>query len=433
MAGSEQISLILLRGKARASAPDPKGLTAIDAFMAYGTWNDEIATALAGAYAAEWISDPARDATERFFLALMKRDLTAAAALLAQGVSVDQEGFHGRTPLVGAAAHGDLEVMKFLLDRGADPAREDRNGVNALDAAVRAGRNDAAALLLPLMSAGPHSPKERMLRQAAFGGNAVLARDLLEQGVSPDATDRDGQAPLYYAAAMGHADIVAMLLAREVIVDRTGSNAANGSRDTAAVAACKAGHGDVVELLIARGARVKWLDALTGASRYLRPEITKIFLAHAGADEKKENGRGFLIMAANAGDLESVKLLLAGGIKPDAESWGGLTALEAAVGHDWYSGHPDVARLLVESGAPPDSPAYAGPVLWVAAEKGYTDVVKAMLARGVDVNAKAEDGTTALRAAAVEDHPLIVKLLAAKGAKSPLAPPELEFLYEELK
>jgi uncharacterized protein len=86
--------------------------------------------------------------TERFSLALMKRDLAAAAALIAQGAQVDQTGSDDRTPLMGAAAHGDLEVMRFLIDKGANPAREGVNDLSALDVAVRAGHDDAAALLL---------------------------------------------------------------------------------------------------------------------------------------------------------------------------------------------------------------------------------------------------------------------------------------------
>jgi hypothetical protein len=39
----------------------------------------------------------------------------------------------------------------------------------------------------------------------------------------------------------------------------------------------------------------------------------------------------------------------------------------------------------------------------------------------------------ALRVAATQDHPLIVKMLIARGAKSEIAPPELEYLYQVLK
>jgi ankyrin repeat protein/HEAT repeat protein len=429
MPGSEEISLFLLVNGANASVPNPKGVTAIDVFMAYGTWNDEIVKALDAAHAAGKMTDPSREATERLFLALMKRDLAAAATLLAQGAQLDRGGADDRTPLMGAAAHGDLEVMKFLLDKGADPAREG-GGVSALDAAVSAGRSDAAALLLSLLPRSP-DPKERMLRGAARAGNVEMVRTLLEQGVNPDVTGRTGLAPLFFAASAGKADVVEMLLKGNVMIDRTGST---GSTDTAATAACQGGYGDVVDRLIARGAKVSWLNALTGSPRNVRREVTRIFCAHASVEEKKgDTGRGFLVRAVLNGDIEAVKLLLASGIKPDATTWGGHTALGAAVGPNWYDGFPHIARFLVESGAPLDSPAFLGPSLWVAASKGYTEVVKAMLARGADANVAGDDGTSALRAAAVADHPLIVKLLIAKGATSPLAPPEMEYLYEELR
>jgi ankyrin repeat protein/HEAT repeat protein len=428
VAGSQEISLFLMRQGAKAVVPDPNGFTAIDALMAYGNWNNQIADALGAAYRAASLTDRSRDLTERFLLALMKRDLDAAAALLAQGAPVDWAGFDRRTPLMGVAAKGDAEAMKLLIDHGASPMREDKNGVNALDAAIRAGRNEAAALLLPLMPKSP-DPRERMLRQAAFAGNADLARTLLGQGVNPDATNRDGVAALFYAAAMGHADIVSLLLDRNVMIERTGST---GSSDTAAVAACKEGHWDVVEMLLARGAKMSWLNALTRSPRNLRFEMTKRFLAHGGTADK-ETARGFLVLAAGAGDLQTVNLLLASGVTPDSTPWGGLTALGAALGHDWYTGYPEIALLLVEHGAPVNEDAFGGTVLMIAARKGYTEVVKVMLDRGANVNAMYSDGSTALRLAALQGHPLIMKMLIAKGARSPLQPPEMEYFIEPEK
>jgi ankyrin repeat protein/HEAT repeat protein len=429
LADHQEISLVLLRQGTKVTPSKPGEPSVVDAFMAYGSWNDAIVSALEAAYAANPITDPSRDRIERFYLALMKRDLTAAAALIGQGAPVDQPAFDDRTPLMGAAGHGDLDVMKLLIDKGADPARDGAGG-SALDAAVNAGSEEAAALLLPLLPRTP-DPKERMLRGAAATGNLKLVQKLLDQGVNPDATGRTGLAPLFFASMGGHLDVVRLLLTRNVMVNRTGSSGYTG---TTATAACQAGFGDVVGLLVSRGAKVSWLDALTLAPRELRTEITKIYLANAGAEEKKgDTARGFLVMAELDRNIETVKLLLAAGIKPDGGDWGGHTALGAAVGPDWYNGSPEIARLLIEAGAPVDSHAFLGPALWVAASKGYTDVVKAMLARGANPNLTGEDGTTALRAAAYGDHPLIVKMLIAKGAKSELSPPELEYLYEVLK
>jgi ankyrin repeat protein len=54
-------------------------------------------------------------------------------------------------------------------------------------------------------------------------------------------------------------------------------------------------------------------------------------------------------------------------------------------------------------------------VLILASQKGHTEIVEALLAKGADVNAKANDGSTAFLWANVNGHTEIVKALLAKG------------------
>jgi ankyrin repeat protein len=65
-----------------------------------------------------------------------QRSIAAIQELLAGGANVDAADHHGRTALHGAAAWGWTEVVKFLIERGADPAARDRDGMSALDAAL---------------------------------------------------------------------------------------------------------------------------------------------------------------------------------------------------------------------------------------------------------------------------------------------------------
>ena len=57
--------------------------------------------------------------------------------LLYFGADVEEAGQGGRPPLVSAAAHQHLDVMKLLLDNGADINSRDVKGNTALHEAVR--------------------------------------------------------------------------------------------------------------------------------------------------------------------------------------------------------------------------------------------------------------------------------------------------------
>ena len=53
----------------------------------------------------------------------------------------------GVTPLMAAAALGSPDLIRLLLDRGALAALSNRSGLRARDYALRAGREENAALL----------------------------------------------------------------------------------------------------------------------------------------------------------------------------------------------------------------------------------------------------------------------------------------------
>ncbi|MBA7714258.1 hypothetical protein ES703_123275 [subsurface metagenome] len=55
--------------------------------------------------------------------------------------------------------------------------------------------------------------------------------------------------------------------------------------------------------------------------------------------------------------------------------------------------------------------------LMMAANNGQHDLVKFLITKGADVNAKAKDGSTALSKATKENDTAMVKLLKNSGAK----------------
>ena len=145
--------------------------------------------------------------------------LTDAKSALDAGANPDgRTPATPRTPLVCAAASGDLAVAALLLDRGADPNK---------------ARNTGAG------------PGQTPLFVAALNGDLDMATLLLDRGADPNKARTDtGATPLYAAVQYGHLD-VAQLLAS------SGANVAVTSRwgTTLHEAAVVEGHADIAAFL----------------------------------------------------------------------------------------------------------------------------------------------------------------------------------------
>lgn len=105
-----------------------------------------------------------------------------------------------------------------------------------------------------------------------------------------------------------------------------------------------------------------------------------------------------LMAAAQVGDLERVKRLLAEGADVNASDEAGWNALiKACYNPEQKRGHADVVRVLIDAGADIEAPiGYGVRPLMLAAGYGETAVVEVLLRAGADVLAKNEGGYTAL-------------------------------------
>jgi hypothetical protein len=110
------------------------------------------------------------------------------------------------------------------------------------------------------------------------------------------------------------------------------------------------------------------------------------------------------------GNTVAVALFLATGMSPNMR-WGWESSdsvlIMAASG-----GHTDVVRLLLAKGADVNAKKYRGQTaLMEAAENGHTDIVKILLDKGADVNVRDGYGHTAISRAASGGHHDIMRLL----------------------
>ncbi|MGH9753722.1 MAG: ankyrin repeat domain-containing protein [Blastocatellia bacterium] len=252
------------------------------------------------------------------------------------------------------------------------------------------------------------------LLAAIRDADVQTARALLSSpsgGADANARDKDGLTALMYAAMYADADCVEFLLAK-------GADPNARSKSDVAALMLAVGQADKVSLLLSKGAEVNAKSkqghtALSiAAGRARTVEVVRMLIDH-GADMTVANVLG---AAARSGDIAVVKLLLERGADPNnGDKIGAAPPMSAKMAGDLNKAG---GRLISPILTLPE--ATEGTPLMYAAHAGNTWIVKLLLAKGADVNARNNVNGAALMLAAQMGDPATVKLLLEKGADARL-------------
>ena len=349
--------------------------------------------------------------------AALNGNAVIAARLLDAGADANGALSEGDTPLMIASRAGSAATVKVLLERGAQlGARDSWHGETALMWA--AGENHAEVVrllakagadlnvralafdwkditILPFESQLPAGGLTALL-QAARQNSVEAAVALLEAGADPNLKDPRGVSPLRVAISNGHLDVAKELVERGADLNegalvqavryhttpliRPATNRQNGVTDSALIA-----------LMFAKGVKVDSVAAVAMPKREA--------LASSGPPDVEPSETG-LFLAAEAQDIEWMRLMLAQGADSNHATDKGGTPLMAAAGRLRKRAVMNAAVAIDQR--PPAQ---------------RIEAVTLLLTHGADINAADATGMTALHALAGQGDDEMVRFLVERGAR----------------
>jgi ankyrin repeat protein len=416
--GDRATALTLARDANEARATEADGTTALHWAVRQGDSElvDRLLRSGADANAAN------RYGVTPLQLTAVNGDAATLERLFAAGGNPNALGQDGETLLMTAARGGHIEAAKLLLERGVEvDAREAWHGQTALMWAVAQGH---AAMARELIAHGADvnarsnteewerqitsEPRDKWLPPGGLTPLLFAAREnclaclpvLIEAGADLSATTPDGISAVVMALINGHFDVAGALVEAGTdpnLADYAGRTALyaaidfntmpKSNRPAPKVLENQLTGLDVARLLLERGADVN------ATLKRIPPYRAKL---DRGNDTMLGGGTTAFLRAAKAGDLPAMKLLLEHGADPTlAPTRSGITPLMAAAGLGTAE-QDTTGRSKTQAQA--------------------IEAIMLLIDRGLDVNAQASDGQTALHGAAMQGYDDVIRYLVDQGA-----------------
>jgi ankyrin repeat protein len=296
-----------------------------------------------------------------FLAAVYRGDEATVRRMLAPDQSLARAEYAYLQPLHYAVRGGRLDMVRLLLDAGADPMAEGWSGKFGDEI-----RDDT-----PLARARDRDLIEiASLLEAAAGGRP---RSTSAERTAPSTPERELENEMMQLCHRGDVEGALQMIDRHPGIAQAGL-----------YEAVHQNHPELVKLLLERGAKATtpwrwacWYTPLMHSLRYREPryDIAQLLLDH-GVDPNETNGMGMttLHVVAGQGTVEAARWLLDHGAAIHARD-GEFDSTPLA----WAAraGREDMARFLLSRGASaihPDDAPWATPIAW-ARRRNHAELV----------------------------------------------------------
>ncbi len=303
-------------------------------------------TSLIDRYFREHQNPNARAANDRslLFAAILREERIIARRLLDAGASPDLSDNAAVTPLMVAAMHGDLELVRALAGHVTDVAARDRAGHSALYYAVNAQKLEIVELLLSLTPnlELAYGDSAELLTLAIGSPNTKITQEILARLPRLEQWSAGALRALDNVLRAGDRDSVRLLLSKHIPPPTP-----EGKRVPLLAYAIATDNAPLFTALLDCGADVNTTLPSKYDKEFLDALPSKSFRNYIEDDRDVT----CLMLAAGLGRTDYVRaLLLAGADRNRATGRYNMIALYFAA----ELGHWQPAQILLGSGPPPD-------------------------------------------------------------------------------
>nr|XP_058942638.1 putative ankyrin repeat protein RF_0381 [Pocillopora verrucosa] len=398
------------------------------------------------------INSRSNDGTTPLMMAAATGQEKTVDLLLSKGADPHLKNFMGRNLLHAAAEGGNSSIVMRALSCDIDINSKDDCSATPLIIAVKQNHIEIVKYLLQKgadISLTTEDKKRNALHIASQEGSVAVIEMLLSYDLRPDSRDGKGNTPLARAAACGHIEAVNCLLkhgADPLLKGQDGRNLLHF--------AAQSGNVIIIETMLSKGFDIDARDETLGVTPLMvsiasgKLEAAK-YLLEKGADKSLKTTPGklpLLSIASVAGSIAAVEMLLSHGCNIDARDSEGNTPLM----HATRLGNTEVVEYLLAQGANPllrntsdlgllHLAAFSDNALTIKAVlsknldinasrtvlgitpllfclgQGKLEAANYLLAEGADENLKSKDGLTVLSAAAMSGNVAAIEMLLKRG------------------